>query len=98
MGDEDKKLAEKALRFAERVVKEKKPDLLVLDEINLALYSQLLDIKDVLRFLDKMPKGTDVVLTGRFAPIELVDRADFANEIKEIKSSKTMVTTKGIQY
>jgi cob(I)alamin adenosyltransferase len=98
LGEEDKKLAEKALKFAEKIVNEKKPDLLVLDEINLALYSQLLDVKDVLRLLDKMPKGTDVVLTGRFAPQELIDRADFVNEIKEIKSAKTTVTTKGIQY
>jgi cob(I)alamin adenosyltransferase len=98
LGDEDKKLAEKALKFAEKIVKEKKPDLLVLDEINLVLYSQLLDTKDVLRLLDKIPKGTDVVLTGRFAPQDLIDRADFVNEIKEIKSAKTTVTTKGIQY
>jgi cob(I)alamin adenosyltransferase len=98
LGDEDKKLAEKALKFAEKIVKEKKPDLLVLDEINLALYSQLLDTKDVLRLLDKIPEGTDVVLTGRFAPQELIDRADFVNEIKEIKSAKATVTTKGIQY
>jgi len=98
LGEEDKKLAQKALKFAEKVVKEKKPHLLVLDEINLALHCKLLDVKDVLAFLDKVPKKTDVVLTGRFAPRELVDRADFVNEIIDVKHPREMVTTKGVQY
>jgi len=98
LGEEDKELAHKALRFAEKIVKEKKPHLLVLDEVNLALHCKLLDVKEVLKFLDEMPKKTDVVLTGRFAPIELVKRAEFVNEIIAIKYPKEMVTTKGIQY
>lgn len=98
LGEEDKKLAHKALRFVEKIVKEKKPHLLVLDEVNLALYCKLLDIKEVLNLLDKVPKRTDVVLTGRFAPKELIGRADFVNEIVDIKHLKEMVATKGIQY
>lgn len=98
LGEEDKKLAQKALKFAEKVVKEKKPHLLVLDEVNLALHCKLLDVKEVLAFLDKIPKRTDVVITGRFAPKELIDRADFVNEIIDVKHPREMVTTKGIQY
>jgi cob(I)alamin adenosyltransferase len=98
LGEEDKMLAHKALRFAERIAGEKKPDLLVLDEVNLALYCDLLDAREVLRFLDKIPKKTDVVLTGRYAPNELLTRADFVNEIVDVKHPKEMITTKGIQY
>ncbi|MEM3577390.1 MAG: cob(I)yrinic acid a,c-diamide adenosyltransferase [Candidatus Bathyarchaeia archaeon] len=98
LDERDKKLARKALKFAEKIVKEKKPHLLVLDEINLALHCKLLDVKEVLDFLDKIPKKTDVVLTGRYAPKELIDRAEFVNEIVDIKMPKEMVTTKGIQY
>jgi len=98
LGEEDKKLARKALKFAERIVNEKKPHLLVLDEINLALYCRLLDVKEVLAFLDKVPKKTDVVLTGRYAPKEIMDRAEFVNEIVGVKYLKERVTTKGIQY
>jgi cob(I)alamin adenosyltransferase len=97
LNKEDKKLAEKGLKFAEKTIK-KKPDLLVLDEINLALYCKLLDIKDVLKFLKKIPKKTTIVLTGRNAPKELVKRADFVNEIKDVKHPKVTATTKGIQY
>ena len=98
LGEEDKELARKALDFAETVLKEKKPDLLILDEINLALHCKLLDIREVLEFLDKIPKKTDVILTGRFAPKALIKRAEFVNEIIAIKYPKKMVTAKGIQY
>jgi cob(I)alamin adenosyltransferase len=98
LNDEDKKLAHRGLEFAKKIVADKKPHLLVLDEINLALYCQLLDVSEVLDFLQSLPSRTDVVLTGRYAPKELIDRADFVNEIKDIKSPKEMVTTKGIQY
>jgi len=98
LNDEDKKLASKALEFAGNITREKKPSLLVLDEINLALYCQLLEVKEVLAFLSGLPKGIDVVLTGRYAPKELLDRADFVNEVIEVKHPKEIVTTQGIQY
>jgi cob(I)alamin adenosyltransferase len=98
LGEEDKRLAQKGLEFAERILKEKKPQLLILDEINLAVYCDLLDIRQLLAFLERVPDRTDVVLTGRYAPKELVERADFVNEVVDIKSPKQMVTTKGIQY
>ena len=98
LGEKDKRLAREALKFAEKIIKEKRPHLLDLDEINLALHCKLLEVKEVLGFLDKIPKKTDVVLTGRFAPKELIKRAEFVNEIVDVKHPKEMVTTKGIQY
>lgn len=98
LNEEDVQLAHKALAFAERIVEQKKPQLLVLDEINLALYCNLLNAKEVVDFLDRLPKNTDVVLTGRYAPDELIQRADFVNEVKELKAPKEMTMTKGIQY
>lgn len=98
LDEKDKRLAREALKFAEKIIKEKRPHLLVLDEINLALHCKLVEVKEVLEFLDKIPKKTDVVLTGRFAPKELIKRAEFVNEIVDVKHPKEMVTTKGIQY
>jgi len=98
LGEEDRKLAKKGLKFAEKVVQEKKPHLLVLDEINLAFHCKLLDAKEVLELLDKVSKKTDIVLTGRYAPKELVERADFVNEIVDVKHPEKIPTTKGIQY
>jgi cob(I)alamin adenosyltransferase len=98
LGEEDVKLTREGLEFAKKVVKEKKPHLLILDEINLALYCKMLNIKEVLAFLETIPEETDVFLTGRHAPKELMDRADFVVEIKDIKHPEDMVTREGIQY
>ncbi len=96
--DSDKQLAEKGLAFAAKVLKEKKPDLLVLDEINLAAHWKLLDVKAVLDLLSKVPEETTVVMTGRYAPQELIDRADFVNIVQDVKMPKKFKLTKGIQY
>ncbi len=98
LGEEDKKLAKKGLEFAKKVVSEKKPHLLVLDEINLAIHCRLLELTKVLEFLNTLPEKTDVVLTGRYAPKELVERADFVNEVIDIKHPEEIPTTRGIQY
>ncbi len=93
----DKELAKKALDFAAKILKEK-PHLLVLDEINLATQWNLLSVKDVLKLLDQIPKETTVVMTGRLAPKELIDRADFVNIVKAVKMPKHFELTEGIQY
>jgi len=98
LDDEDRRLSQEALKFAKKIAKEKRPNLLVLDEINLALYCGLLDVREVLEFFDEIPKTTDVILTGRYAPKELLDRADFVNEIIDVKHPREIITTKGVQY
>ena len=94
---QDKDLARKALDFAGQVLK-KKPHLLVLDEINLATQWKLLEVKDVLKLLDQLPDETNVVMTGRLAPKEFIDRADFVNVVKQVKMPKHFKLTQGIQY
>lgn len=60
-------------------------ELIVLDEINVALYFHLLEEKEVHRFLDDKPEKVEVVLTGRYAPESICQRADLVTEMKEIK-------------
>jgi len=98
LGNQDEKLAHHALAFAKKITEDKKPRLLILDEINLALHCDLLSISEVLSFLENIPDKTDVVLTGRYAPKALMDRADFVNEVVDIKYLDKMITTRGIQY
>jgi len=97
LSEKDKQLCRKALNFAKKKVKEK-PRLLVLDEINLALDNKLLDVDEVIDFFKTVPKETNVVLTGRRAPKQLVEFADFVNEILDIKHPDKIPTVKGIQY
>ncbi len=94
----DRELAKKGLDFARKIMLEKKPHLLVLDEIGLAVHWKLVEVKDVLELLDNVPEETTVVLTGRLAPKELLDKADFVNVIQQIKMPKDFKLTEGIQY
>lgn len=96
--DRDKELAEDALAFAAKFMQEKKPHLLVLDEINLAAHWKLLEVKKVLELLNKIPKETTVIMTGRHAPQEFIDRAEFVNVIQDVKMPKKFELTEGIQY
>jgi len=94
----DKELAKRGLDFAAKVMRDKKPHLLVLDEIALAAYWKLLDVKDVLALLYNVPDETTVVITGRLASKELVDRADFVNVVEQVKMPEDFKLTEGIQY
>jgi cob(I)alamin adenosyltransferase len=96
---EDVILANRALKFAEEIVKRKKPSLLVLDEVNIAVRFKLLKISDILNFLKKCPKNLLVVLTGRYAPGELLRIADLVIEFRNLKEPKVLKPARtGIEY
>lgn len=97
--NEDKELAEKGLKFAREELM-KKPNLMVLDELSLAVSVGLVNVRDVVKMLDEAPKDTVIAITGRQAPKELIDRADFVNEVKDIKHpyKKGIPAQEGIQY
>lgn len=96
--EEDKFLAQEGLRFATQLMEQRTPHLLVLDEVALAAYWKLIDVGDIIDLLDKIPKATTLVMTGRYAPQSLVDRADFVNIVQDVKMPKSFQLTEGIQY
>ncbi len=59
--------------------------IIILDEINVAVYFKLLTEKEVLEFLSQKPEGVEVILTGRYAPAAFIKRADLVTEMKEKK-------------
>ena len=59
--------------------------IIILDEINVAVYFTLLTEKEVLEFMAKKPKEVELVLTGRYAPPAFMEKADLVTEMKEIK-------------
>lgn len=95
----DRACAVKGLEFAKKILK-KKPNLLILDEINLATAIALLKVDDVLSFLKSVPAGMNVVLTGREAPKEFVSLADGVSEIKKIKHTfdKGIPARPGVEF
>ncbi len=94
----DRELANKGLDFARKALKDP-PYLLVLDELNLAVSCGLIDVKEAIGLLDSAPKSLNIILTGRNAPKELLERADFVTELSDLKSpAKPYAARKGIEY
>ena len=59
--------------------------VVVLDELNVALFFGLIPREKVEQLLDDLPSATELVITGRNAPDWLLARADLVSEIKEVK-------------
>jgi cob(I)alamin adenosyltransferase len=59
--------------------------LVILDEANVAATMRLLDLSRLLEVIDARPDGVELVLTGRWAPPEILDRADLVTEMREVK-------------
>lgn len=73
------------LRTAGEAMRRDRCGLLILDELTTALYFGLLDRATLENFLDAAPPDTELVITGRYAPQWLIDRADLVTEMTEVK-------------
>ena len=81
----DIELAQKGLDVARKAIMSGKYDMVILDEINVALDFKLIDLKDVIKLLKNKPPAINLILTGRYAPAEIIKLADTVSEVKEIK-------------
>ena len=97
--EKHKFVAIEALTTAEKEVKSKKWDMIILDEINYALKYDLLELNSVLKLLDEKDSSLHLVLTGRDAKEEIISRADMVTEMKELKHhyKNGIKAQKGIQ-
>jgi len=68
-----------------KLMKKGKFDLVVLDEICVSIYFGLLDVGKVGEFLEQKPEKTELILTGRYCPESLLQKADLVTEMREIK-------------
>jgi len=83
--EEDIQRAKKGLQSCLAAMLSKQYDIIVLDEINVAIYLNLVSERDVHKFLDKKPENVELILTGRYAPESLCQKADLGTEMKETK-------------
>ncbi|NLK18451.1 MAG: cob(I)yrinic acid a,c-diamide adenosyltransferase [Synergistaceae bacterium] len=90
--------AERGLRAAGEAILSGRYDLVVLDEINVALSFGLIPLDRVITLLKSRPLHVEVVLTGRTPPRELVELADLVTDMTEIKHpfSRGILARKGI--
>jgi len=77
--------AQQTLEYAEKEMLSGKYDMVVLDEIFITVNKGLITTKQLLDLIDKKPESVELVLTGRDAPREIVQRADLVTEMLMIK-------------
>ena len=63
----DKQLARTALEYAKELIRKKACDILILDEVNVAVAYNLIPVQDLLEVMDSKPKTMELILTGRNA-------------------------------
>ncbi len=100
--DEDIKEAKRAYEISFKILKEKKHNLVILDEIIVSIYTKLLSLEEVLSLIKYWRENceNELVLTGRYAPEELIKEADLVTEMKKIKHyyDDGIKARKGIEF
>jgi len=93
-------LAQKGFVKAQEIIKNGKYDMVILDEINVAIDYNLVPLDDLLKLIEEKPEKLELILTGRHAHPELVKIADLATEMLEIKHpyQNGVQARKGVDY
>lgn len=90
----------KSLSLIKKIFKQTKYNLIVLDELNVALTEKFINIKELLTVLKSKPAAMHVIITGRGKHSLLCAYADLVTEMKEIKHhfKAGIKAQKGIEY
>jgi cob(I)alamin adenosyltransferase len=99
--DRDIQMAEKAWEMALSYIRNPDYQLVLLDEVNIALKLGYLSVETILTGLDEKPEDSHVILTGRGAPQALIDRADLVTEMTLVKhplKEQGVKAQPGIEY
>ncbi|MHA1595034.1 MAG: cob(I)yrinic acid a,c-diamide adenosyltransferase [Candidatus Baldrarchaeia archaeon] len=98
--DVDREEARKAMDFAKRVIESGDYDVVILDEINVAMDFGLVDVNEVINMLKNKPRHVEVVLTGRYAPREILEMADLVTIMRNVKHpyERGIIARRGIDF
>ncbi len=90
----------RGLEFIKELFQDPSWDMLVLDEINIAVRDGFLKEEDVLSLMEAKPKKLELVLTGRGVTQKIMEKADLVSEVKEVKHpyGQGVKSRKGIEY
>lgn len=83
--DEDIKAARKGLEEIRKIIQDGKHDMVIMDEIHIALYFKLIHVDEIVELMKSKPDHIELILTGRYAPNEIIEMADLVTEMKEVK-------------
>ena len=82
---EDIQCAHEAIALAGETIRGGEYDIVILDEINVAVALGLVDKEAVLQLMDERPSHVELILTGRDAASEIIEQADLVTEMRAIK-------------
>jgi cob(I)yrinic acid a,c-diamide adenosyltransferase len=97
--EEDKRQAEEGLRMCSQYLKSGDWDIVMFDEVTIALHMELISLEKLIEALENRASNTEVVLTGRYAPQQLIDYADLVTDMQEVKhyyANKGLLSRDGI--
>ena len=96
----DIECAKRGFEKAKNNIFSRKYDLVILDEINIAMKLGLVDTSDVIKMIRRKPGSVELVLTGRGCPVAIKKSADLVTEMKETKHPyrRGVDGRKGIEY
>ncbi|HOX14995.1 MAG TPA: cob(I)yrinic acid a,c-diamide adenosyltransferase [Smithellaceae bacterium] len=96
----DVELARQGFELVKKVIASGKYNMVILDEINVAIDFNLIPLDEMIRLIKNKPPGLDLILTGRYAAKEIIKLADTVSEVKEIKHHYTagIKDRAGIEY
>lgn len=83
--ENDYKMAQEGLVKISRILSSNDYDIVILDEVTIALYFKLFTEEALLKALDQRNTEMEVIITGRFAPDALIDYADLVTDMQEVK-------------
>ena len=88
------------ITFAKEAVSKGEYDIVILDEINVALHLQVAKVGDILRLIDLKSSDVELILTGRYPPKEILEKADLITDMdqKLHPYDKGIVARKGIEF
>lgn len=98
--EEERIVAREALVEARQALLSGDYDVVILDEINVAVAWKLVDLEDVVSLIRERPPKVELVLTGRYAHRQLIEMADLVTEMKQVKHpyEKNILSRQGIDY
>lgn len=97
----DIKMAQDALKLAQEYLSQRQCDVLILDEINVAVEWNLITLDEQLALMRNKPDDVELIMTGRYARQEVIEAADLVTEMKEVKhyfESDKVLARKGFEY
>jgi cob(I)alamin adenosyltransferase len=98
--EKDVEAARKGFNEVTEVITNNKADMVVMDEVCIALHYHLFELEELISLLKMKPPGMEVILTGRYAPVELFEHADLITEMREIRHyyNRGIEARKGIEF